>query len=323
MSSPSALVDVPRRRLTPNLLAISFGTAGVTQCWAVAGQRGIVPEWPADIGWVLVALLWAGTAALYLRNVVQGGRWRTELRDPIFAPFVALIAIVPMQFGVALAEHARAAGVAMFLVGFVLIVLIGGWLSGQWILEELTLAQWHPGYFLPTVAGGFIASIGCSALGFDQLARLMFGWGAICWLVLGSILLLRLFTQPPLPTPLVPAMAIEVAPPVVAGIAWFGINGGQVDGVALGLAGYAILMVLVQVRLIEAYRKVPFALGWWAYSFSYAAAFVLALRWLAAERTPGERAWTIVLLAVVTAAFAALAYRTVVALSRRSFLPKA
>ena len=141
--------------------------------------------------------------------------------DPIFAPFTALIFIVPMLIGVALANYQPGAGAVLFIAGLIPTVLLGGWLTGGWILQDITLAQWHPGYFLPTVAGGLIAAGGSAAMGYDQLAMLMFGYGMVCWLVLGSILLLRLFTQPSLPTPLIPTMAIELAPPVVAGSAWF------------------------------------------------------------------------------------------------------
>jgi tellurite resistance protein len=312
----------PAVRLTPNAFGIGFSIAGLAACWVAAANTGLVPTWPANVLWLLAAAVWVVTVVMYARNVVAGGRsFRSELGDPTFGPFVALLAIVPMLLGVALAGHARTAGVTVFLVGLVATLLIGGWLSGEWILADVTLPQWHPGYFLPTAAGGFIASTGCTELGYAQLGRFMFGYGAICWLVLGSILLQRLFTQPALPTPLLPTMAIELAPSVVGGAAWFAINGGRADGVALGLAGYAFLMVMVQIRLIPAYRTVPFGIGWWAFAFSYASAFAIGIRWLAIEHAPGQRAWTYTLLAVVTVAMTVLIVRTVIAMTRHTFLP--
>jgi tellurite resistance protein len=151
----------------------------------------------------------------------------------------------------------------------------------------------------------------------------MFGYGTICWLILGTIILLRLFTAPALPVPLRPTIAIEVAPPVVAGNAWFLLNGGHVDAVAAGLAGYAVLMVLVQLRLIPVYRRVPFGPGWWAFSFSYAAAFTVSVNWLAAGRVPGRTGWTVAVLAVLTLGIVALAVPTVRRLARGTFFPTA
>lgn len=63
------------------------------------------------------------------------------------------------------------------------------------------------------MAGGFIASIAAFAAGQRTLADIMLGLGFICWLVLGSRTLNRLFISPPLPAQLVPTLAIEVAPP--------------------------------------------------------------------------------------------------------------
>ena len=120
--------------------------------------------------------------------------------------------------------------------------------------------------------------------------------------------------------PLRTTIAIEMAPPVVAGIAWFGINGGHVDAIALGLAGYALLMAMVQIRLIPLFRTVPFGPGWWAFSFPYAATVAYALQWLSVERVSGVHAWTWALIAFVTAAAAALGGRTVIALVGDRFL---
>lgn len=311
-----------RVRVTPNLFGIPFGLSGLAECWSLASAHAAVPAWPADALWVLAAGVWLGVLAAYVTDVVAGGRVRTELADPIFGPFVALVAIVPMLLGLAVADSSRASGEAIFFVALALTVLIGAWVSGTWIVADMTLAQWHPGYFLPTVAGGLIAAEGSAALGHETLARLMFGYGMICWLVMGSIILLRLFTQAALPTPLIPTLSIEVAPPVVAGAAWFQINGSQPDALALGLAGYAVLMVLVQVRLIPVYRRVPFGPGWWSFSFSYAAAFAVAIRWLAVEQVPQQRGLTYALLTVVTAGMAALVVATVHRLRRGTFLPR-
>jgi tellurite resistance protein len=264
---------------------------------------------------------WLATLIWYGHDVVRGGRLRTELTDPVFAPFTALIVIVPMFLGVTLAGHWRTAGQVVFGVALALTVAVGGWLAGEWIVADLRLAQWHPGYLLPTVGGGLIGAGGSAVLGHRTLAMAMFGWGLVCWLTLGTIILLRLFTVDSLPTPLLPTIAIVVAPPVVAGNAWFVINGGRIDATAAGLAGYAVLMVLVQLRLIPVYRRVPFGPGWWAFSFSYAAAFTLAVNWLAAERVAGRTAWIAVLLAVLTVGIATLAVPTVRRLVRRTYLP--
>ncbi len=310
-------------RVTPNVFGVPFGLCGLAQCWSTAHTVAGTPRWPADLLWIITAAVWVATLIWYARDVVRGGRLRTELSDPVFAPFTALIVIVPMFLGVALAGHIRPAGVLVFGIALAFTVAIGGWLTAAWIVEDLQLAQWHPGYFLPTVGGGLIGSGGSAALGHRTVAMVLFGYGIICWLTLGAIILLRLVAAPALPPPLRPTIAIMVAPPVVAGNAWFLMNAGHLDAVAAGLAGYAVLMVLAQIPLIPVYRRVPFGPGWWAFSFSYAAAFTLAVNWLAAGRVPGQQVWTTALLLVLTLGIAMLAVATVRRLVRGTYLPAA
>jgi tellurite resistance protein len=308
-------------RLVANIFGVSFGLAGLAQSWSTAAKLAGVPDWPGNVLWAVTAAVWLATAMAFAANLSRTTRWREQLTDPTFAPFVALAFIVPMLFGQALAAHARHIGEAVFAAGLAGVVILGGWLTSQWIVTDMPLDRWHPGYFLPTVAGGLLAAGGCAALGFAGLARLMFGYGAICWLLLGSILLLRLFTGPPLPRPLLPTMAIELAPPVVAGNAWFEINGERADTLALALAGYAALMALVQIGLVPTYARVPFSPGSWAFAFSYAAGFTVSIRWLAVQHVEHQRGFTYLLLATITTGVGLLAVRTVSALVRGSFLP--
>jgi tellurite resistance protein len=308
-------------RITPNLFGIAFGLTGLGEVWATAAHLYDVPAQVAYAIFVVSAVVWAVTLVRYVEHVATTGRWRTELLDPVFAPFVALIGIVPMLLGVALSPRAHVVGEVVVIVSLVSTLALGGALMGQWIVSDLTLAQWHPGYFLPTVAGGYLGAGALAALGHDDLAHALFGYGTVSWLVLGSILLQRTFVEQRLPAPLVPTMAIQMAPPVVAGTAWFEINGGRVDALALGLVGYALLMAMVQIRLVPVFRAASFGPGWWSFSFSYAAVFVDALHWMAAEDVVHGTAWAGLLLAVVTVGIGALAIRTVVALRRGRFLP--
>lgn len=312
----------PPLRLAPNVFGISFGLCGLAECWSAAHSLIDAPAWPSAALWVLAGLVWLVSLVAYLANVISTGRARTEIADPTTSPFLSLIVIVPMLLGIGLADYQRSIGATVFVVALILTVLLGGWLTAQWIVVDRQLSQWHPGYFLPTVAGGLIAAAGSAGLGYHSLAGFMFGYGVTCWLVLGSILLLRLFTQPALPAALLPTIAIELAPPVVAGNAWFEITGDRLDAVALGLAGYAVLMIMVQVRLFPLYRRVPFGPGWWSFSFSYAAAFLVAIRWLSVEQVVAQRTLTYVLLAVISLFIAGLVVATARRMMLGTFFPR-
>jgi tellurite resistance protein len=184
----------PARLVTANLSGIPFGFAGLAQCWSTAHAFGSVASWPGQLLWVLTALVYVSLLVPYVRNVIRTGRVATEVGDRTFGPFTALILIIPMLIGVALAGPAPRTGMTIFLVSMTMIALYGGWVSAQWIVQTVPLERWHPGYFLPTVAGPLLAAGGCATLGLPGLARVLFGYGLVCWVVLGSIILARLFT---------------------------------------------------------------------------------------------------------------------------------
>ena len=309
-------------RLRPNLFGVPFGVAGLAACWGAA-------DGPLDLPPVVPTLLWGLAAAAlvvigvpYLRQVLRGRGLAAELADPTFGPFASVPGMLVMLLGGVIGAWSRPAGTAVFLTGLVATILLGGYLSGQWILNDLQLAQWHPGYLLPTVGGGLVAANVAAHLGLARTASVMFGWGSVCWLVLGSIVLARLFTQPVLPEKLRPTMAIELAPPAVAGNAWFAMNGGQLDLVASMLAGYGLLMLLVQVRLAPLYRRVPFGPGTWAFAFSYLQAVTLGLHWLDVAQVSGGPIIVWLLLALATSGVLVLVLRTVVGLARGTFPPR-
>jgi tellurite resistance protein len=60
---------------------------------------------------------------------------------------------------------------------------------------------------------------------------------------------------------LVPTLAIELAPPAIAGTAYFALTAGKVDFIARALGGYAVLMALVQLRFVPLYARLRFSIG--------------------------------------------------------------
>lgn len=314
----SSLVSTPR--IPPNLFGIPFGVAGLGNVWLLAAGQHHAPRAISTVIFAVAALAWLLIAVLYL----AGGRAavRHDLTDNITSPFPALALITPMLLSAqAIFPYAETPGRVLVDVFLVLTVLYGGWITGQWIYGPVELDKIHPGWFLPTVAGGLIAAFSAATVGQPRLGWTMLGLGTICWLVLGSIVLGRLLVRPALPAPLLPTLAIEVAPAAVASLAWFRLHGTAVDPVAAFLGGYGLLMVIAQIRLLPAYVKLAFLPSTWSFTFSWAAVATAGLVWLEVLEPAGYRAWEWVVLAAITLLIGAIAGRTVVALARRRFLP--
>jgi tellurite resistance protein len=306
-------------RIPPNLFAIPFGLAGLGDAWHAAAAPLGVPLGVANGVFIAAAAAWLVTLAGYLAQGWQ--QIQADFADPVLGTFMSLAVITPTLLAGALATSAPAAARVLVLILVALTVLLGGWITGQWIAGKIPGRANHPGYFLPTVAGPLVGAAAAATVGLHGLAEATFGAGVISWLVLGSIMLNRLFFRPPLPAPLVPTLAIEAAPAAVAGIAYFAIDGGRVDFVARALGSYAILMAVAQLRLVPVYARLSFSLGFWSFTFSYAAIATDALLWLHATRPPGATAYGVIVVALITLFVGGIAVRSVVALRRGQFLP--
>jgi tellurite resistance protein len=313
----------PQVGITPNMFGISFGLAGLATCWGYAALLKLAPAIVADILFIITAAVWLVLVVGYLSQVPRRrGGWRRELADPVSAPFVSLIPIVGMVLAIGLMPHSLAAGRWLFAVFAAATTVLAGWMTGQWIVGDLDLDKLHSGYVLPAVAGGLIASIGAALAGWTGIAHAFMGLGVVSWLLIGSVIMARLLFRPPLPRPLTPTMAIEVAPPALTGLAYLAITHGRVDAIALALGGFTGLAVIVQLRLIPMYRRLAFTPAFWSFAFPYAAVATFALHWINYGKPPGYRIWAWVVLLAITAFIAALAAETTAALARRRFLPQ-
>jgi tellurite resistance protein len=313
----------PRAGITSNMFGMPYGLAGLAVCWGYAAMLGLVPASVADALFVVAAAVWLALAVGYLWQVPhRPGGWRRELTDPVLAPFVSLVPVVGMLLGIGLMPHAPAAGRWLFGVFAVVTVVLAGWMTGQWIAGDLDLDRLHPGYVLPAVAGGLIASIGAARAGWTGIAHAFMGLGVLSWLLIGSVIMARLLFRPRLPAPLTPTLAIEVAPPALAGLAYLAITRGRVDAVALVFGGFTVLAVVVQLRLIPVYRRLSFGPAFWSFAFPYSAVATFALHWINYGKPAGHTVLAWVVLLAITVFIAALAAETAAALARHRFLPQ-
>jgi tellurite resistance protein len=306
-----------------NLFGIPFGLAGLGEAWATAAGYGYAPEIVGELVLLLSAATWLVVLGAYALHLISDRAVVVrDLIDPVAAPFASLAVITPMLLACqGLYPHAGNVGRILTDVFLALTVLLGGWFTGQWMYGPVDLDKFHPGYFLPTVAGGLVGSAAAATVGQLRLAEVMFGLGCVCWIVLGSVIIARLLFRPMLPAALQPTLAIEVAPAAVASLAWFQINGHQIDVVMSFLAGYGLLMVIAQLRLLPAFLRLPFMPSAWAFTFSWSAVATMALIWLREGEGAAYRVGQYLVLAVITLFVGGIAVRSMGAILRKQLLP--
>lgn len=299
------------QRIPLNTLAIAFGLAGLAGVWTTAGRLLGVPEAIGQALWGVVVVAWLWLIIAHLRRGARSAETlAAQLRHPAQGPIAALVPVVGMLIGADLYRFVPVAGAVVVLVSLVTAAGFAAWILAFWHAGNLTPEAFHGGYLLPTVAAGLIAATTSFRIGLPGVAIGAFAVGVFFWIVISTVLLARLAFFPPLPAALTPTCAILLAPPAVAGTAWFTINGERADVVSTALLGLLVLMALQQVALIPRYRVLPFSLGFWSFTFPLAAAGGYGIQWLAIAGFPGWQAVAWLIVALVSVVIVAIAVRS-------------
>lgn len=315
------------RVLPLNLFAVPLGLSGLGGAWSAAESLLGAPQWPVELLFGSAALAWLIFSVLYISGGIgsggidfggigREGTFGVDLRHPVSGPFAAYIPVI----GILLVAHYGSAipAAAPWMVGILVgaLAIVAAQLISHWISEGLPQDALHPGYFLPVVAGSFIASIGLSSIGAHPAAIAAFGVGIFFWLVIGTIITGRLITGARYPLPLIPTMAVLLAPPATGGVAWFLLSRGLPNPIQDAFAGILLIMLLVQLMLIRQYARVPFSLTYWTFTFPIAASANYIVRWMAVLRFPGWQAISWSLLGIGTAVVLVIAVRSIVFAAR-------
>jgi tellurite resistance protein len=307
-------------RIPPGLFGAALGLSGLASVWLFAAAAFGAYPIVGDAIAVLAAAVWCVLAAGYLR---QGPRQiLADARDTANGSLLAAPIMTGLVLGTVLSAHARTAGHTVVIVCLVTGALLCGLLIGRWMTGGLNEDRVGPAMYLPGGGIGFVGSEAASGIGLHHLAALFFGIGVFTWVFVSSIVLHRLAFRPRLEAGLVPTMAIELAPPAVAGSAYFLLYPGHPDLVAYGIAGYAAMSVVAQIPLIPVYRATKFTAGFWSFTFPCAAMATLGLRWLAVEHPPGHRVYAWIVVALTSILVIVIAGRSVVELARWSRLTR-
>lgn len=299
------------------LFGIPLGLAGMGGGWVGAIALLDGPRWPAELFYALSAVLWIAFTFTYVsQGVFRAGRFRDDLTHPATGPFTAFIPAVAILLSSHYAQYLPVVG-KWVTVGFVAILaIIAAQLVAHWLSGSIAMDSLHGGYFVPVVAGPFIASIGLTTVGLHEAALITFGAGIFFWLTFGTIVMGRQITGSPLPASVAPALSAFLAAPASAGVAWIISHPGPMDEAQDLLTGVLFIMLFVQVLLINQYRKLRFGLQFWIFTFPVASTTNYLVRWLAASGFPGWHAWAWTLLGVATAFVAAIGVASVVTIAK-------
>jgi tellurite resistance protein TehA-like permease len=107
-----------------------------------------------------------------------------------------------------------------------------------------------------------------------------------------------------------PTLAILVAPPAVGGLALFDLTGDVSTPLSLAFAGITVVLVAAQLALIPRYRRLPFSLGFWSFTFPTAAVVAYTITGLGVDDVPGGAVIAGILGGVLTLFIVAIGIRS-------------
>ncbi len=297
--------------------AIGMGMLGLTLAVNAAGHAF---KWPAVIGQAVLALsatlLGLVTLTYLIKLLRRPAAVVKEWHHPVRIAFFPAMSIAYLLFAIALMSVNQVAANVVWIgatamQGLLALAVIGAWIGHR----PFHPPQLSPAWFIPAV-GNVIVPIAGAPLGHGEISWLFFSGGLLFWIILLTLVINRLMFHDPLPGRMVPTVMILVAPPAVAYVAWLRLAGepGPFGHFLLSLGYVFALIVATQ---IGRFRKMPFALSWWALSFPVAALSIASFAHGGATGSAAHQGIGAGLLGLLAAIVAMLLVRTARAMLRK------
>lgn len=269
-----------RIAIPASFFSMVLGLAGLGNDWRQAARAWGLPAWTGEAVMVVAAAVWATLLVLYaLKWIHSRPAALAEIAHPIQCCFAVLLPVTTMLIGLAAAPYSHGLAVALCAIGAVGALLFGVWRHGGLWRGGRSVGETTPVLYLPTVAANLVSAIAAGALGWPELGQLFLGAGVLAWLALESIIIGRLLTGEEMPAALRPTLGIQTAPAAVTLLAYASVTEGPPDLVAHMLLGYAVLQMLIAIRLTPWIRQ-PFTPGYWAYTFGTTAIAAATIRYV-------------------------------------------
>lgn len=272
MKTPSWLARFP-----VGLFAIPVGLFALAGAWRRAAQLGWNTAHATGdlLAWTAVVLL-AVLLLIYLAKTLRHPQ--TIAAEFTHALAGSLMALIPLAFLLCIIYFGTPGHTGWLLFTLATLTLQG--VIAIRIVAIITTAALPagavtPALYVPPVAGGLVGGMALQTLAYPGWAALLFGMGLASWALLEIRVLNRLF-EGAMPEALRPTIGLELAPATVGTLAvatlWPQLP-GELLIIGLGIAAGPLVAVLARYKW---WRQVPFAIGFWSFSFP-AAAFAAAL----------------------------------------------
>lgn len=275
----------PLKFLAPGWFSVVMGMSGLSLAWARATPTiGSFAHTVANVVGIFAAcvlLLLLGLSLLRLRRHPEV--LSEDFGHPVRHVFVAAL---PVSFILLSAVLTTLSGVSYFAQGLWFLgalsqLAVTLWVISRWLkISDATKStdSFWPGItpaLLIAVVGNVVVPLAGVRLGFPEWSAAQFGVGLFFWLVVMTLLIVRLAQHGIWPPRLLPTTFITVAPPSVIGLAIHQL--GAPITLSWMAWGIAVFFLLWSMSLSRHIFRMPFAITFWALSFPLASFTALTL----------------------------------------------
>ncbi len=230
-------------------------------------------DWPSVIGQVILYVTAVWFVILTLLYVAKLSRYphrvAEEFNHDVKVNFFPAISISLLLLAIGFVHLRPGLAAVLWWIGMPLHLIYTMRILHEWITRDLHVHSFNPAWFIPAV-GNILVPVAGVDIANKELSWFFFSGGLFYWVALFAIVLYRVFFHDPLPKKLIPTLAIMLAPPAVGFIALYKLTGsfGDFHRVLYMMALFTFLLLLT---MVNRFRKTPYFVSWWAYTFPLAA----------------------------------------------------
>ena len=296
------------------LFASVMGTCGLAMVWhSIETRWQLMPVISASLTALAAVIFVILIGAYSLKTLNFRDRVMAELRHPVRINFLPAISINLILLGILSRPWLEGLSDVLWLTGAGLQLLLTLSIVTVWLNTERPPNSLNPAWFIPAV-GNVLVPVAAVPAGFELTGWFFFSIGIFYWIILGTLVFYRLVTGSPLEPPMRPTLAILIAPPAVAFLAWLQLGDG-LGSAGLMLYFIAVLNFLLLLPQIPGFLRLPFFPSWWAYTFPLAAFTTASFRFDSLTGAFGDVLLAL-LAGLVTIVIVTVAGRTLLAVFR-------
>lgn len=259
-----------------SMFSIVMGLSGFSIAW----QKALGMSLPiiTTLTSLLATLVMILISSFYLLKLIRyPSAVIAESKHPIKINFFSAFSISLLLLSIVW-HRFESLSLVLWVIGAIVQLSLTLMVMHSWIHHNhYRLEHANPSWFIPVV-GNIIAPISGAKLGFVSESWFFFGVGIVFWVVLLTVIVNRLVFHESLPARFKPMLVILLAPPSVGFVSYSALV-PELTEFSRILISVAIFTALLLLLNINQFRKSPFYLSSWAFSFPIAAFNVALFRY--------------------------------------------